>query len=116
MDCGTPTTTTRCPSCTASHTQQRDATATFQRRRGGGRPGYNGAFRKEGGRVRATATRCWLCGDGPRPNDPWQADHVIPVSKGGEGGPLAPAHRSCNISRANKLRAGKPDPADRRPT
>jgi hypothetical protein len=41
-----------------------------------------------------------LCGGGARPNDPWQADHVIP---GDADSPLAPAHRSCNAARGNKV-------------
>lgn len=61
--------------------------------------------------MRATAKACWICGDGKRDNDPWQADHVIPVQNGGGEGPLLAAHRSCNIARANQLRAGKPDHA-----
>jgi 5-methylcytosine-specific restriction endonuclease McrA len=51
------------------------------------------------------ATYCYLCGDGPRPGDPFVADHVIP---GALGGPdtldnLAPAHRSCNGRKSAKL-------------
>lgn len=70
----------------------------------GGRPGYGGQYRKQAAVIRATALRCWLCGEGPRPDDPWQADHVIPIAEGGAAGPLAPAHRSCNVSRANRKR------------
>jgi hypothetical protein len=44
---------------------------------------------------------CWLCGEGARPNDPWQADHVDP---GNHHSQLLGAHRSCNIGRANKGR------------
>ena len=29
------------------------------------------------------ATRCHLCGEGPRPDDPFVADHLIPRSLGG---------------------------------
>ena len=42
----------------------------------------------------------WLCGGGAVPGDPWQADHVIP---GNPDSPLAPAHRSCNAARGNKV-------------
>ena len=111
LDCGTPTDQSRCPRCTTGFDRIRNREATIRRNRGGGRPAYGSRFRKEGGRVRATATTCWICGDGKRDNDPWQADHVIPVQNGGGEGPLLPAHRSCNIARANQLRAGKPDRA-----
>lgn len=60
---------------------------------------YNSDYRKRAAQVRANATFCYLCGDGPRANDPFQADHVIP---GDPMSPLAPAHRSCNASRGNK--------------
>ena len=112
LDCGRPADGSRCPEHATNFDRQRNLEATRRRRGQGGRPQYSGAHRKQGGRVRAQARECWICGGGPRPNDPWQADHVIPVAaKQGGGGVLAAAHRSCNIGRANKLRAGKPDPA-----
>jgi hypothetical protein len=46
--------------------------------------------------VRAEAVACWLCGDGPRPDDPWTADHVTP---GDPDSILLAAHRSCNSRR-----------------
>jgi hypothetical protein len=51
---------------------------------------------------------CWLCGDGPRSNDPWAADHVYP---GDLASPLAPAHRSCNGARHRN--AATPEQLDR---
>lgn len=60
---------------------------------------YAGKYQAEAKRVRDTARICWLCGQGPRPGDPWQADHVEP---GQVGSPLLPAHRSCNIRRSNQ--------------
>ena len=60
---------------------------------------YAGKYRAEAKRVRDTARICWLCGQGPRDADPWQADHVIP---GQVGSPLLPAHRSCNIRRSKQ--------------
>jgi 5-methylcytosine-specific restriction endonuclease McrA len=126
LDCGTPTDGTRCPNCGGAFSKARDQAQSARRKSKGGRPGYNAAFKKMGGEVRATAQTCWVCGLGYRPNDPWQADHIIPLAQGGgaasqllvggEGAPLAAAHRSCNIARSNKLRAGKPDPALRRQT
>ena len=112
LDCGTPSPASRCLACATGHRQQRDQVATARRKSMGGRPHYGASHRKQGEGVRATAVHCWLCGQGQRPNDPWQADHIIPAFQGGGGG-LAPAHRSCNIARSNQIRAGKPDPAIR---
>jgi hypothetical protein len=60
---------------------------------------YGGDYAKRAKAVREAATYCHLCGDGPRHNDPWTADHIIP---GNPQSPLAPAHRSCNSSRQRK--------------
>jgi hypothetical protein len=70
-------------------------------RRRGPRPHYDGDYRKQAARIRATATECWICGDGPRTNDPWTADHINP---GDPDSPLAAAHRTCNSRRGD---AGK---------
>jgi hypothetical protein len=115
LDCGTPAKGTRCTRCSAVYTKTRNDRQTLQRVLNGGRPQYGSQWSKISRGIRATATVCWLCGQGPRPNDPWQADHIIPAAKKTSGGEpaAAAAHRSCNISRANKIRAGKPDPATR---
>lgn len=76
-----------------AHRLQQDNT---RYRRRGTRPHYQGDYRKRAAQVRANATECWLCGDGPRLHDPWTADHVIP---GDPASPLLPAHRSCNSRR-----------------
>lgn len=60
---------------------------------------YKGDYRKRAKIVRETATNCWLCGEGYRPNDPFQADHVRP---GDPNSLLMPAHASCNARRGNK--------------
>lgn len=60
---------------------------------------YSGDYRRKARQVRMNASYCWLCGDGPRADDPFQADHVI---AGDPTSPLAPAHRSCNAARGNK--------------
>lgn len=62
---------------------------------------YSGDYQKRAREVREAAERCWLCGEGPRRDDPWQADHVVP---GDRYSPLLPAHRSCNASRGNRVR------------
>jgi len=67
--------------------------------------------------VRENTTVCWICGEGAREGDPWQADHVVPRSLVTdaptgvqEGTPdanisgLLGAHRSCNIKRAGEIR------------
>lgn len=90
-DC--PNLTNRGPRCT---TCERD----YQRRRNANRPQYAGSHDRRAAEVRANATVCWLCGEGPRPDDPWQADHVIPADPRSE---LRPAHRSCNARRGNRV-------------
>jgi 5-methylcytosine-specific restriction endonuclease McrA len=43
---------------------------------------------------------CWLCGEGARAGDPWEADHVIPAESGSTA-ELRAAHRTCNRKRSN---------------
>lgn len=76
---------TRCPTCTGKQQAIRNAS----------RPHYRGDYPERARLVRDTATHCWICGEGPRPDDPWTADHVF----GPESDVLAAAHRSCNSSR-----------------
>jgi hypothetical protein len=85
------------------HERQRQRTASIRRSNGGGaaRP-YGGDYRKAAAEVRESTVACWLCGEGWRANDPWQADHVTP---GDPESLLLGAHRSCNIGRANKARS-----------
>ena len=105
IDCGTPTTGTRCPVHEQGHRDRVNARQTQQRKARGGRPQYSGTWARQSRAIRDNATICWLCGDGPRDGDPWQADHLLPASMGGTGGPALPAHRSCNIARSNRARA-----------
>ena len=63
---------------------------------------YNSAeYQANRQHVLATETTCWICGDGPRPGDPWTADHLIPLANEGTNARsnLRLAHRSCNSSR-----------------
>ena len=77
-----------------AHDQKRAATkkATGQ---------YAGKYRAKAKQVRETAVACWICGEGYRPDDPWQADHVNP-GEHGDKAVLLPAHASCNQSRGSK--------------
>jgi hypothetical protein len=60
---------------------------------------YSGDYKARARMVRENAYVCHLCNEGPRLNDPWQADHINP---GDPYSPLAAAHRSCNARRGNK--------------
>lgn len=60
---------------------------------------YSGDYRIRAKIIRQNAYICHICKEGPKLNDPWQADHLIP---GDPNSPLAPAHRSCNARRGNK--------------
>lgn len=99
LDCGQITTGgSRCDSC------QSVVTLQFERARANrirNREHYSGDYAKRAKAVRETAVMCWICLDGARPDDPWQADHV---EQGNPESLLLPAHRSCNIKRANQAR------------
>lgn len=97
LDCGK---LTRNGSRCEAHQRRKEAewdAVKADRKRSTGQ--YSGDYKKRAKFVRATAEYCWLCGGGPKADDPWQADHVIP---GDPDSPLAPAHRSCNAARGNK--------------
>lgn len=81
-----------CEPCARERERQRSLTR--------GSRHYTGDYRRRAKEVRENATECWLCHDGPRPDDPWTADHVVP---GDPASPLMPAHRSCNSRRGNRL-------------
>ena len=106
LDCGIPSDQTRCARCRPAFEAGRDVNGRRDRRRKqqGGRPQYKGDYQRRGEGVRAIGI-CWICGQPGRPDDPIQADHLQPAAthggRGGEGG-LAPAHRSCNIRRAQE--------------
>jgi hypothetical protein len=59
---------------------------------------YRGDYPARAKQVRDAAssdpsTKCWRCGEPGRPDDPWQAGHLIDSNP---ASPLAPEHRSCN--------------------
>ena len=93
LTCGTPTGQgSYCP----AHTKPKTDTPQRKAKK---REQYNADYHRLAKHVRETATHCWICGGGPRPHDPWQADHITP---GDLAGGLAAAHRSCNAKRGNK--------------
>jgi hypothetical protein len=47
---------------------------------------------------------CARCRKGPRPNDPWEAGHVVSVALGG-GPEIRPEHRSCNRKAGGQLKS-----------
>jgi hypothetical protein len=47
------------------------------------RPARTRRYFQAARQVRDNATTCALCGKGPRPDDPWVADHIIPRAEGG---------------------------------
>lgn len=92
LTCGDPTPNgSRCQECEAERQANRNARRTH----------YKGDYKKLAAQVRAYAVQCWICGEGHRHDDPWQADHVTPGDPTSE---LRAAHRTCNARRGN----GKP--------
>lgn len=99
LDCGTPADGTRCPTHAATRQAQLQQSQNIRRQQAGGRTKYGGTYAGRARAVRQTATRCWLCLQGPDPTDPWQADHIQQGARTGADSTLLPAHRSCNIRR-----------------
>lgn len=101
LECGILTTLgSRCEQHQAE--RNRVIEATRPKRRYKAKPKrehYGGEYRKRAKKVRDNAVYCHLCGDGPRHDDPWTADHIIP---GDPASPLLAAHRSCNSRRGNR--------------
>ena len=99
LDCQTLTTNgSRCEPCTHRRRQQHDRNRPPRKQRG---HHSDPTYRRTSAQLRQQwnddpFTVCWLCGEGARLGDPWQADHVIP---GNLNSPLQPAHRSCNAKR-----------------
>lgn len=75
-------------------------------------PARNGrdlrAYRRKAAQLKRTTSVCWLCGEWIDTDLPsthprsWTADHVDPLSTGGDVlGEMRAAHRDCNSSRGN---------------
>lgn len=92
LGCGTLTRERRCPDCHAKRL------AEMPKPKGRDRH-YRGDYDKRAKAVRDSTERCWICGEGARAGDPWQADHII---DGDPYSPLLGAHRSCNIRRSRQ--------------
>lgn len=97
VDCGKLSRNgTRCELHQAQRDRARDVPKAARKRATGQ---YGGDYRRKAKLIRENAEYCWLCHEGARVDDPFQADHVIP---GDPESPLLPAHRSCNAARGNK--------------
>ena len=95
LDCRELTTNTRrCDTCSARRERLRP-----------NRTKYDGDYPTRSRLVRENARYCWICLEGPRDWDPWQADHLYPDDP---NSPLLPAHRSCNIARSRRHRPDDP--------
>ena len=96
LDCGILTlNSNRCDTHKKIHQQKIDAKRINKRNH------YKGNYQRRAKLIRETAQVCHICKQGYKPNDPFQADHVIP----GDTHPdslLLPAHRSCNIRKKNQ--------------
>lgn len=86
--CGTPSLTGRCPQHPKPRSPSSKATSKW-------------AHRKARARMLHGHRVCWICGEHIDRAD-LQADHLTPVSKGGEHGQMAPAHALCNNRRGNR--------------
>lgn len=97
LACGELSLDNYCPTCAKARKKQRDHDPIRVERK---RRLYGPNYRRLAPIVKANATHCHICGEGYRPDDPWEADHLYPQQ--GDLSPLAPAHRTCNQQRGNK--------------
>jgi 5-methylcytosine-specific restriction endonuclease McrA len=65
--------------------------------------GSTRAYRKARATILSRAFLCAICGQPEYADDRFEADHIVPVSRGGSDHPsnLRAAHRSCNLERGN---------------
>lgn len=98
LSCGRVSPNSRCEPCRIAYERTREA-----RRGSPAQRGYNYAHRKARAAVMARdGWRCYNCG-----SPATTADHVVPLSRGGQSVPenMRAACRSCNSARANRMRA-----------
>lgn len=104
LDCGTPSTSTRCTRCTRQRERRRGSSTAR---------GYTSQWQRTA--RQHYGQPCHWCG---RPAD--TADHLVPKAKGGtdDEANIVPACRSCNSSRRDRGapptrndRSPSPDPA-----
>jgi len=90
LDCGSLTTTTRCPPCT----RRRDATRrpSADERYGPGRKRRHAALYGLPCALQRPGCTGWAT----------TAEHTVPVSRGGILSPLVPARGHCNASKGNR--------------
>ncbi|MBA2614314.1 MAG: HNH endonuclease [Actinobacteria bacterium] len=93
LDCGELTRSgSRCSRCEAKRDARRGTTTER---------GYGSDHQKRAKATIRSQPWCSICGHPGSPSNPLTADHVVPVSRGGRGGPLRVACRSCNSRRGN---------------
>ncbi len=60
---------------------------------------HDAEYRRNKRALLALATHCWLCGQPARADDPLVADHIVPLTAGGDHYDLQASHSSCNKRR-----------------
>lgn len=98
----------RCPACQPVETKRRNTDRP-------GRPtaaqrGYGAGWKRLSAEVIAATKACHWCGGPAMPDDPFTADHLVPLARGGthERRNLVGAHRSCNSRRGGQMRKRRP--------
>jgi len=94
LTCGTLSKASYCP-------EHKPVKRDSERRREIKRERYDSTYKRLAKHVRATTTVCHICGEGWRPHDPWEADHIDPTNPDAKY-LLAGAHRSCNRKKGNR--------------
>jgi 5-methylcytosine-specific restriction endonuclease McrA len=102
VGCNTPTIGPRCD----AHTKRKPSAP----RESSTARGLGAAHRRIRDQVLAEETTCWLCGGPPTADNPLEADHIVPRSKGGktERSNYRAAHATCNRSRGNRTTETEP--------
>jgi 5-methylcytosine-specific restriction enzyme A len=101
LDCGIPSSGSRCPRHQRDHEQRRGTPAER---------GLGADHRRIREQVLREERVCWLCLEPARPGDPLTADHVVPRAQGGTNTRqnMRAAHRSCNSRRGARTTPGHP--------